>query len=101
MAQEAGIYITGPEGRESLLLAYMGGDYHLYDIPEYFAAGKAFDWQDASPGLEISGQEARQVKVQVDANSFDYDEELIELCYALERATAGDGNRVYRLRQTF
>ncbi|MEX0921931.1 MAG: hypothetical protein WD489_08780 [Rhodovibrionaceae bacterium] len=101
MAKEAGIYITGPDGRETLLLAYMGGDYQLQDLPDFFAAGKLFDWEDGAPGLEVTGQEARQIKVQADAHSFDFDEELIELCYALERATAGDGLLLYRLRQSF
>ena len=101
MAREAGIYITGPDGKESLLLGYMGGDYHLHDIPDFFAVGKPFTWDGGAPGLEVTGQDARRIKTQADAHSFDFDEELIELCYALERATGGNGNAVFRLRQTF
>lgn len=101
MAQEAGIYITGADGEERLLLTYMGGDYNLHDLPDFFSAGKLFQWEGGDPGLEITGDEARQVKVQADAHSFDFDEELIEFCYALERATAGAGHQAFRLRQTF
>ena len=101
MAEEAGIYITGPDGAEHLLLTYMGGDYHLHDLPEFFSLGKVFDWEDGDPGLELTGEEARKIKVQADAHSFDFDEELIEFCYALERATSGGSNAVFRLRQTF
>ena len=101
MTAETGIYITGPGGQETLLLTYMGGDYTLHDLPDFFAIGKVFEWEDGAPGLEVTGHEARQIKVQADAHSFDFDEELVELCYALEQATTDDANAVYKLRQTF
>ena len=101
MTEESGIFITGPDGQERLLLTYMGGDYHLDDLPDFFSIGKVFEWEDGAPGLELTGHEARQIKIQADARSFDFDEELVEFCYALEQATTDDANAVYKLRQTF
>lgn len=79
-AQPAGVYAVLPDGRPALVHAWMGEDYELADLPEFLDAGR---WDDEA--LHLTAEEVKKLKLRADAESFDHEEGLIQLCLDLDR----------------
>jgi len=81
-----GVYWLDREGRPTLVHAYQDGDYALEDVHEYFGLGRL----EAPPLghdalLVLDAAELRELKVQADAYSFDYEEAFVEMCLEMHR----------------
>ena len=63
---------------DRLIHEYRNGEYRLADVNEYFQLGNLDCGEQMR--LTLTRHELRQLKLMVDAYSFDYDEGFIELC---------------------
>lgn len=91
---EAGVYALLPDGRESLVHAWLGQDYELADIPEFLAAGT---WEGEV--LLLSAEEVAKLRIRADAESFDHEVGLIQLCLDLDRFHRSQGLSGLRLAE--
>lgn len=91
-AGEAGVYALLPDGRESLVHVWQGQDYELADIPEFLEAGT---WEDDA--LLLTADEVVRLRIRADAESFDHEEGLIQLCLDLDRFQRAQGLSGLRL----
>lgn len=96
MSVEAGVYTEGPDGSALCLHRYHETDYHLADVAEFFALGRAEEDGDGRYLLILTKAELRQLRSLADAHSFDHEEGLIELCHALSRHGAGSPEAQHR-----
>lgn len=89
---EAGVYALLPDGRASLVHAWQGQDYELADIPEFLEAGT---WEGEA--LLLTANEVVRLRIRADAESFDHEEGLIQLCLDLDRFQRAQGLSGLRL----
>ena len=96
--QTPGVYAIDDDGGLTLLHEYQDGDYSLEDVLEEFGFGGAVgNTENGDPIIAFNAEEIRELKVNADAYSFDYDEGFIEMCLDIERLTAGMGEESVRL----
>ncbi len=94
--QAPGVYAIDDQGGLTLLHEYQDGEYSLEDLLEEFGFGRAEEDSDNGDAvIVLDSREIRELKVNADAYSFDYDEGFIEMCLDIERyATGVEGDRV-------
>lgn len=96
--QAPGIYAIDDDGGLTLLHEYLGDEYSLEDLLEEFGFGRLE--QDSDNGeavVVLDSKEIRELKVNADAYSFDYDEGLIAMCLDIERHSSGIAEHGLRL----
>lgn len=77
--REPGVYSAHGE----LVHRYQGGEYRLADVVTYFELGCV----ETQTSLVLDAREVRQLKMQADAYSFDYEEGFIDMCLDIHRYT--------------
>jgi len=82
MELEQGVYSAHGE----LVHRHQGGEYRLADVAAYFELGRVETVAGQST-LTLNAHEVRQLKLQADAYSFDYDEGFIDMCLDIHRYT--------------
>ena len=94
--QTPGVYAIDELGELTLLHEYQDGEYSLEDVLEEFGFGQAEgDTENGDTVIVFNSQEIRELKVNADAYSFDYDEGFIEMCLDIDRfATGAEEERV-------
>jgi hypothetical protein len=85
-----GVYAIDDNGGLTLLHEYQDGEYSLEDLLEEFGFGHAEgDTENGDAIIALNAQEVRELKINADAYSFDYDEGFIEMCLDIERYATG------------
>lgn len=87
-----GVYFVGDSGSRELVHEYSDGDYMLQDISELFSLGTLED----DGALLVRRDELRPLKVRADAESFDHEEGLIEMCLDIWRFGSGKEAQSFR-----
>ena len=88
--QTPGVYAVDERGELTLLHEYQDGDYSLEDLLEEFGFGRTEgDSENGDTIVVLNAREVRELKVNADAYSFDYDEGFIEMCLDIDRFAAG------------
>lgn len=88
--QTPGVYAIDEQGELTLLHEYQDGEYSLEDLLEEFGFGKAEQNLDnGDTVIVLDAREIRELKVNADAYSFDYDEGFIEMCLDIDRFAGG------------
>lgn len=96
--QTPGVYAIDERGELTLLHEYQDGDYSLEDLLEEFGLGRADgDSENGDAVIVLNAQEIREIKVNADAYSFDYDEGFIEMCLDIDRFAGGMSDESVRL----
>lgn len=96
--QVPGVYAIDEQGALTLLHEYQDGEYSLEDLLEEFGFGRAEEASDnGNTVIVLESREVRELKVNADAYSFDYDEGFIEMCLDIERYAAGAEDNPVRL----
>ena len=96
-----GVYARGRDGRERLVHEYIGGDYALEEIPEFFGIGRFEEKGGNQSDLVFTRSEAEQLKREIDARGFDFDEDFTQLCRDLYSFIAGEDLDEVRFRADF
>jgi hypothetical protein len=94
----SGVYAIDEQGELTLLHEYHDEEYSLEDLVEHFGLGRV----ESSDGdhqvvLVLEPKELREVKVNADAYSFDYDEGFIQMCLDIDRHAASQPDASVRL----
>ena len=84
---EEGVYCSDTDGSLRLVHRYQGGDYRLEDIVDYFDLG-TLDSDGDQRILVLTASDLRELKMMVDAYSFDYEEGFVEMCLQMHRFAA-------------
>ena len=88
--QTRGVYAVDEEGGLTLLHEYQDGEYSLQDLLEEFGFGHTEGGTENGHAIIVlDAREIRELKVNADAYSFDYDEGFIEMCLDIERFASG------------
>ena len=96
--QTQGVYAVDEEGGWTLLHEYHDGEYSLEDLLEEFGFGQTEAGSKNSDGsILLVAREIRELKVNADAYSFDYDEGFIAMCLDIERFASGGEEESLRL----
>jgi hypothetical protein len=96
--QTAGVYAIDEDGGLTLLHEYLGDEYSLEDLLEQFGFGRAETGRESGNTIVVlDAAEVRELKVNADAYSFDYDEGFIEMCLDIERFASGMADEELRL----
>lgn len=84
------MYAIDEHGELTLLHKYQDGEYSLDDLLEEFGFGKSEKISDnGDTVIVLDARELRELKVNADAYSFDYDEGFIEMCLDIDRFAGG------------
>ena len=96
--QTPGVSAIDERGELTLLHEYHDGDYSLEDLLEEFGLGRADgDSENGDAVIVLNAQEIREIKVNADAYSFDYDEGFIEMCLDIDRFAGAMSEESVRL----
>ncbi|NIM29354.1 MAG: hypothetical protein GTO28_16115 [Gammaproteobacteria bacterium] len=96
--QAPGVYAIDEHGELTLVHEYQDGDYSLEDLLEEFGFGRAAgESENGDAIIALNAEEIRQLKVNADAYSFDYDEGFIEMCLDIERFATAASEESLRL----
>ena len=96
--QTPGVYAIDEEGGLTLLHEYQDGEYTLEDLLEEFGFGQTEGGsKNADESIVLVAREIRELKVNADAYSFDYDEGFIAMCLDIERFASGGEEESLRL----
>lgn len=96
--QPPGVYAVDDQGGLTLVHEYQNDEYSLQDVLEEFGFGRAEDDGDSGDAVVVlDAREVRELKVNADAYSFDYDEGFIEMCLDIERYSTGAEGESMRL----
>ena len=96
--QTQGVYAIDEDGGLMLLHEYQDGEYSLQDLLEEFGFGqKQGDTENGDAIILLNAREVRELKVNANAYSFDYDEGFIEMCLDIERFASGAAGESVRL----
>jgi 5'-3' exonuclease len=96
--QTPGVYAIDEEGGLTLLHEYQDGEYSLDDLLEEFSFGQTENGSKIGDGaIVLVAREIRELKVNADAYSFDYDEGFIAMCLDIERFASGAEEESLRL----
>ena len=96
--QAPGVYAVDEDGELTLVHEYRDDAYSLEDLLEEFGFGRMEEESENGGAVVVlDPAEVRELKVNADAYSFDYDEGFIEMCLDIERhhsVTADNGIRL-------
>ena len=93
-----GVYAIDDDGELMLLHEYLSDEYSLEDLLEEFGFGRTeTDNEGNEVIVALDAREIRELKVNADAYSFDYDEGFIEMCLDIERFASGLEDEKLRL----
>ncbi len=96
--QTQGVYAVDEDGGLTLLHEYQDGEYSLQDLLEEFGFGHTEGGAENGHAIIVlDAREIRELKVNADAYSFDYDEGFIEMCLDIERFSSGAAQAGMRL----
>jgi hypothetical protein len=96
--QAPGVYAIDDDGELTLLHEYQDEEYSLEDLLEAFGFGRMEgDSENGDTVVVLDPQELRELKVNADAYSFDYDEGFIARCLDIERHSSGAADGGVRL----
>lgn len=96
--QAPGVYAIDEQGGLTLVHEYQDSEYSLEDLLEEFGFGRSEgDSENGDAIIVLDAREIRELKVNADAYSFDYDEGFIEMCLDIERSAAGAAEDGVRL----
>ena len=96
--QTPGVYAVDEQGALTLVHEYQNDEYSLEDVLEEFGFGRAEEHgEDRDSIVVLDSREIRELKVNADAYSFDYDEGFIEMCLDIERYSTGADGETIRL----
>ncbi len=96
--QTSGVYAIDEDGGLTLLHEYRDGEYSLENLLEEFGFGRTQgDTENGDAIVALNAREIRELKVNADAYSFDYDEGFIEMCLDIERFASGAAEESVRL----
>jgi len=96
--QAPGVYAIDEQSGLTLVHAYLNDEYSLADVLEEFGFGRTEDDSDNGDTVVVlDAREVRELKVNADAYSFDYDEGFIEMCLDIERYCTGAEGETIRL----
>ena len=96
--QTPGVYAIDEDGQLTLVHKYQDGEYSLEDLLEEFDFGQTErDTENSDAIIVLDAREIRELKVNADAYSFDYDEGFIEMCLDIERFASGAAEESVRL----
>ena len=95
--QAPGVYAVDDQGRLTLVHEYQNDEYSLDDVLEEFGFGRAEELGESETIVVLDGREIRELKINADAYSFDYDEGFIEMCLDIERYSTGADGETIRL----
>lgn len=88
--QTAGVYAIDDDGGLTLLHEYLSDEYSLEDLLEEFGFGRTETGRENGDAIIVlNAEEIRELKVNADAYSFDYDEGFIAMCLDIERSATG------------
>lgn len=91
--QAPGVYAVGEDGDRMLVHGYLDDSYALEDIVENFGLGRLDrSASDDGPELVLSDKDVRELRVNADAYSFDYEEGFIEMCLDIDRFAAASAD---------
>ncbi|MEX2575932.1 MAG: hypothetical protein WD382_04710 [Halofilum sp. (in: g-proteobacteria)] len=79
------VYCSDPPGIDASVHRFTDGDYTLSDIPELMLIGRTVPDPDGRERIALTAREIGELKTFADANSFDFEEDLITLCLDLHR----------------
>ena len=93
-----GVYAIDEDGGLTLLHEYINDEYSLEDLLEQFGFGQSEQGtENGELIIALNSREIREIKVNADAYSFDYDEGFIEMCLDIERYATGMADEMLRL----
>ena len=96
--QSPGVYAIDEDGGLMLLHQYQDGEYCLENLLEEFGFGQTEgNTENGDAIIVLAAREIRELKVNADAYSFDYDEGFIEMCLDIERFASGATQKSVRL----
>jgi len=96
--QTSGVYALDEDGGLTLLHEYQDGEYSLDDLIEEFGFGRMDGGtENGDEIIVLAPKEIRQLKVNADAYSFDYDEGFIAMCLDIDRFASGNADESLRL----
>lgn len=99
---ELGVYCMSGKGAWLLVHRYEEDDYGLEDIPGRFGLGQTGSSQDdACMVLELSLEQLKQLKVLIDAQSFDHEAGFVEMCLDMYRFGVNDSRGDFRFVANF
>jgi hypothetical protein len=94
----SGVYAVDEDGGLMLLHEYQDGEYSLEDLIEEFGFGQMDGGTENGDAIIVlNSREIRELKVNADAYSFDYDEGFISMCLDIERFASGNAGESLRL----
>ncbi len=94
----SGVYAVDEDGGLTLLHEYQDGEYSLEDLIEEFGFGQMDrGTENGDAIIVLDPREIRELKVNADAYSFDYDEGFIAMCVDIERFALGNASESLRL----
>jgi hypothetical protein len=96
--QTSGVYAVDEDGGLTLLHQYQDGEYSLDDLIEEFGFGQMDGGtENGDKIIVLAPKEIRELKVNADAYSFDYDEGFIAMCLDIDRFASGNADESLRL----
>jgi hypothetical protein len=96
--QTLGVYAVDEDGGLTLLHEYQEGEYSLEDLIEEFGFGQMDGGtENGDEIIVLTPKEIRELKVNADAYSFDYDEGFIAMCLDIDRFASGNADESLRL----
>jgi hypothetical protein len=96
--QTSGVYALDEDGGLTLLHEYQDSEYSLEDLIEEFGFGRMDGGtENGDEIIVLAPKEIRQLKVNADAYSFDYDEGFIAMCLDIDRFASGNADESLRL----
>jgi len=96
--QTSGVYAVDEDGGLTLLHEYQDGEYSLDDLAEEFGFGQIQgDAESDDASIVLVAREIRELKLNADAYSFDYNEGFIAMCLDIERFASGTDEENLRL----
>ena len=96
--QTSGVYALDEDGGLTLLHEYQDGEYSLENLIEEFGFGRMDGGTENGDEIVVlAPKEIRQLKVNADAYSFDYDEGFIAMCLDIDRFASGNADESLRL----
>lgn len=84
---EEGVYRFEPDGTLTLIHEFLGGDYALIDILDFFELGEMLEAEGAQ-GLELDRKELDRLAALCEEAAEDHPAEFIEMCQDI--VAAGD-----------
>jgi hypothetical protein len=96
--QTSGVYAVDEDGGLTLLHEYQDDEYSLEDLIEEFGFGRMDGGTENGDEIVVlTPKEIRDLKVNADAYSFDYNQGFIAMCLDIDGFASGDADESLRL----